>query len=133
VAVAPKESLDRDGRSETFRAPSGGAVRKRHRHVMTLQACKIHNGKVGGVLLLEEARGTFENCDIYDNGFSGVWIRTGSNPTIRNTKINRNDGVAVLSEQNSAGSILDCDLTGNGRGAWSELAESQLSRRGNTE
>ena len=99
----------------------------------TLQSCKIHDGKAGGVLVVEQSIGTFENCEIYDNRFSGVWIRTGSNPTIRNTKINRNDGVAVLSEQNSAGTISDCDLTGNGRGAWNDLAATQLSRSGNIE
>jgi F-box protein 11 len=99
----------------------------------TLDTCKIHHGKAGGVLLLENARGTFENCDIFSNAFSGVWIRTGSNPTIRNSKINRNDGVAVLSEENSAGSVLNCDLTGNLQGSWSDLAGSQLNRRGNVE
>jgi hypothetical protein len=62
-----------------------------------------------------------------------VWIRTGSNPTIRNSKINRNEGVAVLSEENSAGSVLNCDLTGNLLGSWSGLAGSQLSRSGNIE
>ncbi|HLO00323.1 MAG TPA: right-handed parallel beta-helix repeat-containing protein, partial [Pyrinomonadaceae bacterium] len=99
----------------------------------TLHTCKIHDGKVGGVLLLEHAAGTFENCDIYNNGFSGMWFRTGSNPTIRNTKINRNDGVAIITEQNSAGSVLNCDLTGNSRGSWSGVAGSQLSRSGNIE
>jgi parallel beta-helix repeat protein len=99
----------------------------------TLDTCKIHHGKAGGVLFVAQARGTLENCEIFSNAFSGVWIRTGSNPTIRNSKINRNDGVAILSEENSAGSVLHCDLTNNGRGSWSDLAGSQLNRSDNIE
>ena len=96
-------------------------------------SCRIHGGRVGGVLVLQRGAGTFEGCDIHHNGYAGVWIRTGSNPTIRNTKINENQGVAILSEANSAGSVFECNLTGNSRGSWSELAQSQLNRRGNVE
>ncbi len=56
--------------------------------------------------------------DITGNAYRGVEIKTGSNPTLRANRINRNGYQAVSIHDGGLGVIEDNDLTGNEQGAW---------------
>ena len=83
----------------------------------TFRKCKIYDSPAGGVLV-GDATATLEDCDIYNNGFTGVWARQNASPTIRRCKINRNGRQAIAVHENASASVEDSDLTANLGGAW---------------
>jgi F-box protein 11 len=78
-----------------------------------LRRNKIHDGKKGGVLVINNGLGTLEENDITGNAFSGVEISVGGNPTLRRNQIHDNkfDGIVVF--DNGLGTIEENDITGN--------------------
>jgi len=95
-----------------------------------IRQCKIHDGKGNGIHVTRNGRGIVEDCDIFSNAHSGVYIETGGNPTFRRCKIYQHDwGVWVKST--GAGTFENCDLTGNQRGAWSIEEGCSVRRSGN--
>ncbi|MBI3039068.1 right-handed parallel beta-helix repeat-containing protein [bacterium] len=77
--------------------------------------CRIHHSKSGsGVWAYENARGTLENCDIFENKFAGVEIKDGASLNIRNCKIhNQGSANGVLIFNNSTGVIEECEIFKN--------------------
>ena len=49
--------------------------------------CKIHDGKMGGVFVLDNGRGEFRNCEIYRNLKPGFAVKSSGNPTVIGCKI----------------------------------------------
>jgi hypothetical protein len=64
-----------------------------------------------------------------------VTITTGSNPTLRRNRINKNGYVAVQAYNGGGGTIEDNDLRGNAEGVWDISADSEpnLKRARNLE
>nr|WP_233258733.1 right-handed parallel beta-helix repeat-containing protein [[Phormidium] sp. ETS-05] len=60
-------------------------------------------------------------------------IKEGGNPTIGRCKINHNGYEAVRVHNKGGGTVENCDLTGNSRGAWDIDASSRVQRSGNKE
>src|SRR5205085_6993762 len=97
-----------------------------------LRGCSIRDGVVG-VLVSEGGRGAFESCDVTGHRAAGVAIRAGAAPTLDACRVRANGDVAVRAEADSGGSVVDCDLTGNARGAWAVDPGSALRGSGNLE
>ena len=72
-----------------------------------------------------------EDCDIFANTLSGVQIREEGNPIIQKCRINRNEYQAIYSHDNGRGTVENCDLTGNKRGAFDIDSTSQVQQSNN--
>ncbi|HAA26630.1 MAG TPA: hypothetical protein DCE56_01790 [Cyanobacteria bacterium UBA8553] len=83
-----------------------------------IRRCQIHDGKWNGIWVSNNARGTVENCEIFDNGSSGIGIGQGANLIIRGCQINWNGGKAIAVYNKGNAIVEDCDLTDNASGSW---------------
>jgi F-box protein 11 len=81
-----------------------------------------------GVAVLEQCLGTIEKCVISGNAFSGVEIKTGGNPVIRDCKVSGRWGVTVRPD--GLGTISGCDLTG-ATTPWGVEGGAKVTRTGN--
>jgi hypothetical protein len=91
----------------------------------------IHDGKWNGIWVSNNARGTVEDCEIYDNGSSGVGIGQGAKLVIRRCQINWNDGKAIAVYNKGVATVEDCDLTENSGGAWNIARGGYVRSSGN--
>ena len=82
-----------------------------------IRGCRIHDSPSNGVSVVDNGRGTIEDCDITGNANPGVWITTGADPTVRGCRIRENGGNGIVVQQNGRGTVEDCDITGNGSDA----------------
>jgi parallel beta-helix repeat protein len=98
-----------------------------------IRRCKIHDGKWNGIWVSNSARGTVEDCEIFENGSSGVGIGQGANLVIRRCRINLNGGKAIGVYNKGSAIIEDCDLTENAGGAWDIAPGGQVRSRRNKE
>jgi parallel beta-helix repeat protein len=59
---------------------------------------KIWGGQNGGILVYNSGLGLIENNEIFDNAMAGVWIKTDSNPILRQNKIydGRDGGICIF-------------------------------------
>ncbi len=97
-----------------------------------VRRCQIFENK-GGILVHEGGMGVFEDCEIYANLSHGVEIRRQSNPTFRGCTITRNVQRGVYAHENAKGTVTNCDLRDNVKGAWYIDDTSQITRRDNQE
>lgn len=74
--------------------------------------------------MIENAQGTLEDNDIFDNAIAGVWVNTGGYPTLRRNRITKN-AVAIRGYTNGQGIYEENDLRGNTCGAWDISPEAQ--------
>jgi parallel beta-helix repeat protein len=98
-----------------------------------IRRCKIHDGKWNGIWVSNSARGTVEDCEIFENGSSGVGIGQGANLVIRRCRINMNGGKAIGVYNKGSAIVEDCDLTENAGGGWDIAPGGQVRSRGNKE
>ncbi|HSB09363.1 MAG TPA: right-handed parallel beta-helix repeat-containing protein [Blastocatellia bacterium] len=98
-----------------------------------LRRCRIHDELVGGVLALGDAEGTLDECSIYDNGFSGIWVKQSARPLIRKCKITGNSTYAVQVHESASPNVEDCDLTANRQGAWDVQTQCEVRKARNKE
>ena len=84
--------------------------------------------KEAGVFVYEQGQGTIERCVISGNGLSGVDIRTGGNPVVRDCKVRGTWGITVRPD--GLGTISGCDLTG-ATTPWSVEGGAKVTRTGN--
>jgi parallel beta-helix repeat protein len=96
-----------------------------------IRRCLIHDGKWNGIWVSNSARGTVEDCEIYDNGTSGVGIGQGANLIIRRCQINWNGTQAIAVYNKGAATVEDCDLTENADGAWNIARGGYVRSSGN--
>ena len=57
--------------------------------------------------------GTIEDCDIFGNSKSGVWIVRNGNPVLRRCKIHDSKDFGMLVCENGKGTIEDCEIFRN--------------------
>ncbi len=74
---------------------------------------KIHDGKVSGILVYDDGRGTIEHNEIYVNGHSGIEIREDGNPTINNNEIHDGKQAGIYVHDGGQGIIEDNDIFEN--------------------
>jgi F-box protein 11 len=73
----------------------------------------IHDGKQGGVLVMDSGLGTLEDNDITGNAHSGVMVKAGGDPTVRRNQIHDNKASGVYVYDGGLGTLEDNDITGN--------------------
>jgi parallel beta-helix repeat protein len=97
--------------------------------------CLIHSGRFGGVWVAEQGRGTFDDCDIVDNGHHGVVVRQAGYITLTNCRVQRNGWNAISVADTSGARVKYCDLRGNRRSAWEirDSARGQVDQSDNIE
>ena len=78
-----------------------------------LRRNRIHHGREQGVLVYNEALGTLEDNEIFENGGSGVEIRAGSSPTLRDNRIYNGRSGGVFALDSGEGVLEDNELFGN--------------------
>lgn len=78
-----------------------------------LRRNRIHDGKAGGVFVLENGQGLLEANDIFGNALSGVEVKTGGNPTLRGNRIHDGKQNGVYVWENGQGLLEDNDIFGN--------------------
>ncbi len=78
-----------------------------------IRNCQIHEGKGGGVFIYENAQGRVEDCDIFNNDYSGVSIEKGGNLVIRQCKIHDGKSSGILVYEKGQGTVEDCEIFGN--------------------
>ncbi|HEV2803001.1 MAG TPA: right-handed parallel beta-helix repeat-containing protein [Pyrinomonadaceae bacterium] len=78
-----------------------------------LRRNRIHDGKLGGVLIYENGQGTLEDNDIFGNAFSGIEIKESGNPVLRRNLIHNGKSNGVYIYGNSQGTLEDNDIFGN--------------------
>jgi parallel beta-helix repeat protein len=83
-----------------------------------IRGCQIRDGKWNGIWASNNARGTVEDCEIFDNGSTGIGIGQGANLVIRRCQINWNGRQAIGVYNKGSATVEDCDLTDNDGGAW---------------
>ena len=78
-------------------------------------------------------QGTIEQCVISGNALSGVQIKTGGNPTVRDCEIRDSKQAGVYFHEQGQGTFTGNTLTGNPSGAWVIRADAgRVTRTGNT-
>jgi len=65
-------------------------------------------------MFLDGGLGTLEDNDITGNGYSGVEIKTGGDPTLRGNQIHDNTQDGVYVSDHGLGTLEDNEITGNG-------------------
>jgi pectin methylesterase-like acyl-CoA thioesterase len=98
-----------------------------------IRRCQIHDGKWNGIWVSNNARGLVEDCEIFDNGSSGVGIGQGANLVIRQCQINWNEGNAIKVYNKGSVTVEECDLTENTGGAWNIAQGGYVRSSGNTD
>jgi parallel beta-helix repeat protein len=96
----------------------------------TIRRCKIQDEQFG-IMVWQKGQGIVEDCDIFANTYCGVNISKQGNPIIQKCRINRNEYQAIRSHDNGRGTVENCDLTGNKRGAFDIDSTSQVQQSNN--
>lgn len=88
-----------------------------------IRRCIIHGGKRSGVYISNNAKGTFEDNDIFDHSTAGVEIWTGGDPVLRRNRIHdcEQNGVSVF---DGKGTLEENEIFAN------KSAGVTISRRG---
>uniref|UniRef100_A0A671NP87 DNA mismatch repair protein Msh2-like n=1 Tax=Sinocyclocheilus anshuiensis TaxID=1608454 RepID=A0A671NP87_9TELE len=95
---------------------------------------KIHDGQHGGIYVgvyfYDNGHGVLEDNDIYNHMYSGVQIRTGSNPKIRRNKIWGGQNGGILVYNSGLGFIEDNEIFDNAMaGVWIKTDSNPTLRR----
>ncbi len=95
----------------------------------------MQNGRFGGVWVAEQGRGTFDDCDIVDNGHHGIVVRQAGHVTLTHCRVQRNGWNAISVADTSGARVTHCDLRGNRRSAWDirDSARRQVDQSDNIE
>lgn len=78
-----------------------------------IRRCIIHGGKRAGVYVAENAKGTFEDNDVFGHSQSGVEIWTGSDPVLRRNRIHDCAETGVLIHSDGKGTLEDNEIFAN--------------------
>jgi nitrous oxidase accessory protein NosD len=85
------------------------AIRGEHTRPV-IRGCLIHRGAEAGLLFLEGAQGTVEDCEIMEQAVAGVAVRDEAHPTLRRCTIRGGGGAGVLVYQTGKPIIEDCHI-----------------------
>lgn len=78
----------------------------------TLNRCTIHHTH-GGILVQHEARGLFEDCNIYRNVRSGVRVKGHTQAFFRRCRIHDGEDFGVSCVERAQASFEECDIYGH--------------------
>ncbi|KAJ3450544.1 f-box only protein [Anaeramoeba flamelloides] len=78
----------------------------------TIRDCQIYNGKIG-CALFRSARGTIQNCKIFENEYQGICLTSSSATNILDCKIFKNEGGGIYVGERSSGVIKNCEISFN--------------------
>ncbi|MCL2923516.1 MAG: right-handed parallel beta-helix repeat-containing protein [Trichodesmium sp. MAG_R04] len=78
-----------------------------------IKHCQIHKGYNSGITFRYNARGTVENCEIFETTYGvGFWILSGGNPVIRQCKIHAHTNGIIFNHQGK-GTVESCEIFNN--------------------
>jgi hypothetical protein len=97
----------------------------------TLRHCRISKCKSSGVLLDNQGYVRIEDSQLAGNKRSGVEVMNGSSACLLRCAVVDNHFEAVWVYEKSTATVEDCDLTGNGRGAWDIRSGATVKRTNN--
>jgi hypothetical protein len=83
--------------------------------------CWIRESKDAGVLFYDEARGTLENCEIFNNLVANVSIEENSHPVLRRCRIHHGKAEGVAVYTGGQGTLEECHIFSNQRNVYSEV------------
>jgi len=118
------EGCDISSQSRVAVAVHGGADPRIRRN-------RIHDSKLGGILVYDGACGTFEDNDIFANLESGVKIKSSAAPVLRRNRIHDNDGVGVVVCLGGRGLFEENEIFANSTDGASVLSGSDPTFRRN--
>jgi hypothetical protein len=95
-----------------------------------LRGSKVHHG-VFGVAVLKRGMVTLEDSEITDAQHTGVVIADEAEAAVRRCTITRNKEHGVSATSTARGIVEECDIRGNGSGAWDVAWLSGLKRKNN--
>jgi parallel beta-helix repeat protein len=100
----------------------------------TVRKNRIHDGKMGGVVVYDSGLGVIEENEILSNPYSGVQVSTGGNPMVRGNRIQGNF-TGVLVWNGGQGTFENNVFAENKRGAWdiAKDCDANVKRSGNAE
>ncbi len=78
-----------------------------------IRRCWLHDAKGSGLLIGGNAQGIIENCEIFGNSSSNIFIRHDANPVVKNCKIYGGKSHGILIWEHGIGTIEDCEIFGN--------------------
>ena len=95
-----------------------------------IRSCWLHDAKGSGLLITGNAQGTIENCEIFGNSYSIIFIRYMATPVVKNCKIYSGKSHGILIWDNGVGTIEDCEIFGNaGDGIKAKDGKTQIVKR----
>jgi hypothetical protein len=80
-----------------------------------IRQCRIHGSADSGIYFFDNAAGTVEECDIYENQNVSVAITEGASPTIKGCSIRDGKNAGIVVWNRGAGTIEDCNIFANAK------------------
>ncbi|MCR5162713.1 MAG: right-handed parallel beta-helix repeat-containing protein [Thermoguttaceae bacterium] len=78
-----------------------------------IEKCIIKDCGTAGLIVEEQGRGEFKNCEVYGNACAGIQVWKSGNPTVIGCKIHDGKAGGLLVCQEGRGEFRDCDIYGN--------------------
>ena len=78
-----------------------------------IRRCRVHDCLESGMYFYDNARGTVEDCDVFNNGYANISIKDGADPTIKNSRIYNGKSSGVYSYKDGKGTVEDSRIYGN--------------------
>ena len=98
----------------------------------TMRRVRLHDVKKNiGLMVYDHAKATFEDCEIFGHGMTGINIDDDGSMTVRRCKVRNNGGVGIRISDRAAATIEDSDITGNQAGAWDIEPGCRVTRNRN--
>jgi F-box protein 11 len=80
---------------------------------LMIRYCAMHHSAANGLAFYDDAHGTIEYCDIFQNDQSQVTIVTGGNPVFRHCTIYDSPEHGISMRNKGQGTFEDCDIHHN--------------------
>lgn len=91
----------------------------------TFRRCRLHHSGECGLMMYDHASGLVEDCEIYNNLFSGMEIRQHSNPVVRNTRFYDGQQAGALIWSEGLGQFDGCEFLGH------QMSQIEIREKGN--
>lgn len=94
-----------------------------------IRRCRIYTSADSGVYFFDAARGTVEDCDIYDSRNVGVAITGRATPVIRRCAVRGGGDAGVVAWGGGGGLVEECEIFGNAKAGVGVSQEGNLVMR----
>ena len=78
-----------------------------------IRRCRIRDGADSGLYFFDGARGSVEDCEVFDNANVGVAITGGADPSVIRTHVHGGASAGVAVWQGGLGLLEGCEIYGN--------------------